>query len=117
MIGIWRQVMVAQYPGVHPRAHLVMLLRGNRSDVGTREIGIALRDPHGHLQMNHRVMMQISEPPPGVVELEAPGLAVLDLPLPFPGAYSIVISIDGIESERVNFTAVQPPPQPQGNLH
>ncbi len=109
--------MVPQFPGIHPRAHLVMLLRGSRTDIGTREIGIALRDPQGQLQMNHRVMMQISEPPAGVVELEAPGLVVLDLPLPVPGAYSILISIDGIEAEQVNFTAVQPPPQPRGNMH
>jgi hypothetical protein len=117
VIGIWRQVMVHQFPGMHPRAHLVMLLRGSRSDVGTREVGIALRDPNGHLQMNHRVMMHIAEPPAGVVGLEAPGLAVMDLPLPLPGRYSIVISIDGVESETVDFTAVQAPPPPQGNLH
>lgn len=109
--------MVAQFPAVHARAHLVLLLKGGRTDVGSHQIGISLVDPNGHLQLDHRVMMQISEPPAGVTELEAPGLAVLDLPLPVPGRYSIVISVDGIEMERIRFAATLPPNHHGNGMH
>ena len=39
--------MVGQFPGVHPRAHLVVHVRGRRTEVGQHQVTVRLVDPNG----------------------------------------------------------------------
>lgn len=116
-IGIWRQVMVATLPGVHPRAHLVMLTSGTRDEVGEHRMSITLRGPGDELTLEHNGVLGMPTPPPGVELIESPGIMVLDLPLSSPGEHAIVVTIDGHEAARVPFTVgVMAPPVP-GQVH
>lgn len=73
-------------------------------------------DPAGQVVLEQTGMMQINEPPAGVVELESPAVLVFDLPLASAGEYAFVIALDKIEAARVPFlaTMVAPPP---GQMH
>ncbi len=95
---------LSEFPGVHPRAHLVLLLTGRRDEVGDHRVSLSLHDPDGELTLEHNGGLQMMEPPAGITEVEAPGIIVLDLPIARPGRHAIVVSIDGIEAARVPFT-------------
>jgi hypothetical protein len=116
VLGIWRHVAVQQFPAIHPRAHLVLHLRGRRTELGTHELRVQLFDPTGKLAVEQTGTMQINEPPAGVVELESPAVLVFDLPLATAGEYAFVISVDQIEAARVPFLATQVAPS-QGQMH
>lgn len=116
MLGIWRHVAVQQFPAMHPRAHLVLHLRGRRTELGSHELRVQMVDPAGSVAVEQTGMMQINEPPAGVTELEAPAVLVFDLPLSSPGEYAFVITVDGVEAARVPFLATMVAPI-QGQMH
>jgi hypothetical protein len=105
VLGIWRHVAVQQFPAIHPRAHLVLHLRGRRTELGTHELRVRLLDPDGGVVLEQAGMMQVNEPPAGVVDLEAPAVLVFDLPLSTAGEYAFVISFDQVEASRLVFQA------------
>jgi hypothetical protein len=115
-IGIWRHVTLSEFPGVHQRAHLVLLLTGRRDEVGEHRVSLSLRDPDGELTLEHNGALQMAEPPAGITEVEAPGIIVLDLPIQRPGRHAIVVAIDGAEEARVEFTA-SAQIRPGGKVH
>jgi hypothetical protein len=117
VLGIWRHVAVSQFPAVHPRASFVLRLRGRRTEIGSHELGIRLVDPEGTVVLEQNGMMQVNEPPAGVIEMEAPVVMVLDLPLPRGGEYTFVVYVGGIESARLPFHASQVTPPPGGTMH
>lgn len=119
VIGIWRQVMLSQFPGVHPRAHLVLILRGGQADVGSHRVAFRLEQADGTVLMEHGGEIQLREPPVGLTEVEAPGIIVIDLPFQSPGEHAIIVQIDGREAARLPFGAVRVPPQAPvgGPLH
>jgi hypothetical protein len=117
VIGIWRQVMLGQFPGVHPRATFVVVLRGGRTEVGKHRVAFRLEDAAGTVLLEHGGAMQFTEPPAGITEIEAPGIVVFDLPFQRPGAHAIVVQIDGTEAARVPLMAAQAAAQPPSGLH
>lgn len=117
MLGIWRHVAVQQFPAMHPRAHLVLHLRGRRTELGNHELRVRLVDPEGEIALEQTGMMQINEPPAGVVDLEAPAVLVFDLPLAAAGEYAFVVSVDQIELARVAFQATMVGAHPGGTVH
>lgn len=116
-MGIWRHLMVGQFPGVHPRAHLVVHLRGRRTEVGTHQVTVRLVDPNGDSLLEQSGMMEVNEPPAGVTDLDAPLVLVFDLPLSVPGEYAFVVLLDSAEAARVMFMATAPQGQPGGTVH
>jgi hypothetical protein len=116
VLGIWRHVAVQQFPAMHPRGHLVLHLRGRRTELGTHELRVQLVDPSGNVALEQTGMMQINEPPAGVVDLESPAVLVFDIPLAIPGEYAFVISVDKVEAARVPFLATMVAPVP-GQMH
>ena len=116
VLGIWRHVAVQQFPAMHPRAHLVLHLRGRRTELGGHELRVQLVDPAGHVALEQTGVMQINEPPAGVTELESPAVLVFDIPLTAAGEYAFVISVDGLEAARVPFLATMVT-GPSGQLH
>ena len=117
VLGIWRHVAVQQFPAMHPRAHLVLHLRGRRTELGNHELRVRLVDPEGEVALEQTGMMQINEPPAGVVDLEAPAVLVFDLPLAAAGEYAFVVSVDQIELARVAFQATMVGAHPGGTVH
>ena len=105
MLGIWRHVVVNQFPAVHHRAHLVLQLHGRRTELGTYTLTVRLHDPAGALLMEQAGMMQVNEPPAGVVDLESPAILVFDIPLSTAGEYAFAVHLDGTEMARVPFKA------------
>ncbi len=112
MIGIWRHVTVSQYPAVHPRANMVLLVRGLRTEIGDHQLGVRLHAPDGDILLDHSARLQLMEPPAGVQEVEAPGIIVIDLPLKSPGEHVIAVTLDGREAARLPFMAGNAPMAP-----
>jgi hypothetical protein len=102
---MWRHIAVQQFPAVHPRAHLVLHLRGRRTELGNHDLRVRLVDPAGQVVLEQGGMMQVNEPPAGIIELEAPAILVFDLPLAVPGEYAFIISVDQVEAARSSFHA------------
>ena len=105
VMGVWRHVVVGEFPAMHPRAHLVLHMRGRRTELGTYSLTVRLHDPSGAVLMEQAGTMQVNEPPAGVVDLESPAILVFDLPLPVAGEYAFVVHLDGEEVARVPFKA------------
>lgn len=110
--------MVPQLPAVHPRAHLVLVTAGSRDEVGEHRISLSLHDPAGKVTLEHNGVLGMGAPPPGLEEVEAPGVLVIDLPIAVAGKHAVVVTIDGNEAARVPFTVgVQEPIASQGTVH
>ncbi|HEX5631924.1 MAG TPA: hypothetical protein VFX50_01810, partial [Gemmatimonadales bacterium] len=93
------------FPAVHARTHLVLRVRGRRTEVGTHQLRIRFLDPDGHQLAGGEGAVQFGEPPAGVVDLEAAAVLVFDLPLPRPGVYQFEILLDGEAQPRVPLSA------------
>jgi hypothetical protein len=100
---------VAAFPAVHPRTHLVLRVRGRRTDIGTRGIRIRFVDEDNTELLGGEGSVQFNEPPAGVTEVEAGAVLVFDVPLPKPGAYAFEITIEGEGVTRVPLTAARAP--------
>ncbi len=118
MLGLFQHVWVPQFPAVHPRAHLVLRVRGRRTEIGTHRIRIRFVDEHGAGLVDGEGAVHFGEPPAGVTDVEAGAVLVFDLPLPAPGQYAFEISLDGGVVYQVPLTAGQAPGSAEGTaLH
>jgi hypothetical protein len=98
-------VWVSAFPAVHPRTHLVLRVRGRRTEIGLHSIRIRFIDEHGSELLGGDGTVQFGEPPAGVTDVEAGAVLVFDVPLPHPGLYAFEIVIDGEPATRVPLTA------------
>src|SRR6476659_11370589 len=105
VLGIFQHVWVGQFPAVHPRTHLVLRVKGRRTEIGMHTMRIRFVDEVGTELLGGEGTVQFGEPPAGVVEVEAGAVLVFDIPLPRPGAYAFEISLDGEMATRVPLTA------------
>ena len=48
ILGVFDAVQVAAFPTVHPRAHLVVRLKGSRADAGTHTVTLVWTNPGGN---------------------------------------------------------------------
>jgi hypothetical protein len=109
VLGIFQHVWVGAFPAVHPRTHLVLRVRGRRTDIGTRGIRIRFVDEDDTELLGGEGSVQFNEPPAGVTEVEAGAVLVFDVPLPKPGAYAFEITLEGEGVTRVPLTAGRAP--------
>ena len=96
---------MAQFPAVHPRTHLVLRVKGRRTEIGMHTMRIRFVDEAGTELLGGEGTVQFGEPPAGVVEVEAGAVLVFDVPLPSAGVYAFEIALDGGETVRVPLTA------------
>lgn len=107
VLGIFQHVWVASFPAMHPRTHLVLRVRGRRSEVGQHPIRIRFLDDTGAELMGGEGTVQFGEPPAGVTEIEAGAVLVFDVPLPRPGVYAFEIAVDSGNPVRVPLSVGQ----------
>ena len=105
MLGIFQHVWVQSFPAVHPRTHLVLRVKGRRTEIGTHSIRIRFVDEQGAELLGGEGTVQFGEPPAGVTEVEAGAVLVFDVPLPRAGVYAFEITLDGETTTRVPLTA------------
>lgn len=101
VVGIFQHVWVQGFPAVHPRAHLVLRVRGRRTEIGTHSLRIRFLDQDGAELLGGEGTAQFGEPPAGVTDVEAVAVLVFDVPLPRAGGYCFEITLDGAEVTRV----------------
>lgn len=95
VLGIFERIWVERFPAVHPRLHLVLRLKGRRTEIGDHPIVIQLLDADGREVLRGEGNVQIGEPPAGVLEVEAGAVLAFDVPLEGPGTYTFEIFVDG----------------------
>lgn len=119
VLGIFQHIWVGQFPAVHPRLHLVLRLRGKRTEVGEHRVMIRLRDDHGAEVLSGNGTVTFAEPPAGVTEVEAGAVLVFDVPFHHAGRYTFDITVDNEQQASVSLTVAQSPqsplPEPSGS--
>lgn len=95
VLGVFDALQVAALPAVHPRAHLVVHLKGGSLDVGGHTVGLRWLNPSGEELWSSSGELNVGAPPPGVNEMDLPLIAQIDLPMDAAGAYTMSIAIDG----------------------
>ena len=109
VLGIFERIWVERFPAVHPRLHLVLRLKGRRTEIGDHPIVIRLVDDAGREVLRGDGAVQIGEPPAGVLEVEAGAVLAFDVPLERPGHYTFEITVDGTVQATVPITVTQAP--------
>jgi hypothetical protein len=120
VIGIFERIWVQRFPAVHPRLHLVLRLKGRRTEIGEHPVAIVLSDPEGREVLRGDGTVQFGEPPAGVTEVDANAVLAFDVPLERPGVYHFEISVDGAQQAALPITVTQMPQPAQNtppNIH
>jgi Family of unknown function (DUF6941) len=95
VLGVFDALQVASLPAVHPRAHLVVHLKGTGADIGAHTVSFRWLNPHGQELWASSGDLNVGAPPTGAAEMDLPLIAQLDLPMDASGAYTMAIAIDG----------------------
>lgn len=117
VLGVFDAVQVATLPTVHPRAHLVLRLKGGRTDVGPHTVTLRWRNPEGLELWSTRGDLDIAAPPNEVREMDLPLIASIDLPIDRTGRFTMNIALDDVPTAEVVLTVrgtAQAPPGVQG---
>lgn len=109
VLGIFQHIWVQQFPAMHPRLHLVLRLKGKRTEIGEHAVHIRLVDDHGVEILGGSGSVTFAEPPAGVTEIEAAAILVFDVPFPHHGVYKFAITLDGEGAAEVPITVSQMP--------
>ena len=114
VLGIFQHIWVQQFPAMHPRLHLVIRLKGRRTEIGEHPVQIRLVDERDTEILGGSGTVNFAEPPAGVTDIEAAAILVFDVPFPHPGTYRFAIAVDGTPSAAVPITVSQMPASPGG---
>jgi hypothetical protein len=111
VLGIFQHIWVQQFPAMHPRLHLVLRLKGKRTEVGEHGVQIRLADDDGVEILGGNGTVTFAEPPAGVTDIEAGAILVFDVPFPHPGPYRFEIMVDGevLATVPISVTQLQNP--------
>ena len=95
ILGVFDALQVGTLPALHPRATLVVHLKGNTLDVGAHRVSLRWLSPSGTELWSSEGELGVAQPPQGVQEMDFPLIAQLDLPLDQSGSYVMNIGLDG----------------------
>ena len=114
VLGVFDALQVGSLPAVHPRAHLVVHLKGTPTDVGRHTVTLRWINPSGNELWNSTGELNVGQPPAGVTEMDLPLIAQIDLPIDATGGYRMAISLDDRPKTEVpvqvrTVQAVRPP--------
>ena len=110
ILGVFDAVQVGQLPAMHPRAHLVVRLKGTRSDIGAHRVTLRWLNPKGNELWSSTGDIAVAAPPTGVNDLDLPMIAQLDLPLDTAGAYKMTVALDDQPAADVKLQVRSAPP-------
>jgi hypothetical protein len=115
VLGVFDALQVGSLPAVHPRAHLVVHLKGTPTDVGRHSVTLRWINPNGSELWTSTGELNVGQPPSGVTEMDLPLIAQIDLPIDAAGAYQMTVSLDEKQSALVpvqvrTASAVRSPP-------
>jgi len=114
VLGIFQHILVQQFPAMHPRLHLVLRLKGKRTEIGSHQVRIRLLDEANHEIIDGNGQVVFAEPPAGVTDIEAAAILAFDVPFPHAGVYRFHITVDGEEKASVPITVSAMPTQAGG---
>lgn len=95
ILGVFDTLQVGTLPALHPRATLVVHLKGSAADVGNHRVSLQWLSPGGTELWSSEGELGIAAPPAGVIEMDFPLIAQLDLPLDLAGGYLMRVGLDG----------------------
>src|SRR3954469_10825361 len=95
ILGVFDALQVASLPAIHPRAHLVIHLKGSSIDVGNHTVNFRWLNPDGSELWNSTGDLNVGAPPPGASEMDLPLIAQAALPMDSAGPYTMAIGVDG----------------------
>lgn len=101
IMGVFDALQVGSLPAVHPRAHLVVRLKGDVSDVGRHTVTLRWINPQGNELWTSTGDLNVGQPPNGVVEMDLPLIAQIDLPIDAAGVYRMTVSLDDRQNAEV----------------
>lgn len=116
VLGVFDAVHVAALPAVHPRATLVVRLKGTSVDIGNHAMTLRWVNPRGNELWSSTAELGVNAPPGHAAEMDMPVIASIDLPLDAVGDYAMMIELDGkVHAEsrlhvRAGAPIVAPPP-------
>ncbi|KPJ92139.1 MAG: hypothetical protein AMS18_07985 [Gemmatimonas sp. SG8_17] len=117
VLGIFQHIWVSQFPTVHPRLHLVMRLKGSRTEVGQHQVQIRLTNAEGKEIIKGDGTVTFAEPPAGVLEVEAGAVLLFDVPFESAGRYQFEIEVDqGMKTEVPITVSLSPKGPPSRSL-
>ena len=70
VLGVFDALQVGSLPAVHPRAHLVVHLKGTTTDVGRHTVTLRWINPEGSELWTSTGELNVSQPPTGVTEMD-----------------------------------------------
>jgi hypothetical protein len=109
VLGMFQHIWVQSFPAVHPRTHLVIRVRGRRTEIGVHSMRIQFVDGEGQQLLGGEGSIQFGEPPAGVTEVEAAAVLVFDVPLPHAGLYQFEITVGSDSPVQVPVSATIAP--------
>jgi len=112
VLGIFQHIWVSQFPTVHPRLHLVIRLKGARTEIGEHKVQIRLTNQEGKEIITGDGTVTFSEPPAGVLEVEAGAVLVFDVPFETAGKYQFQVEVDSKTTASVPITVSLGPKSP-----
>ncbi|MEO7360521.1 MAG: hypothetical protein ABI120_09325 [Gemmatimonadaceae bacterium] len=95
VLGVFDAVHVGSLPAVHPRATLVVRLKGSVADAGKHVVTLRWKNPKGNELWSSTAELAVNAPPGHASEMDMPLIASIDLPLDAVGDYAMVIELDG----------------------
>ena len=105
---MFQHVWLSNFPAVYPRTHLVLRVRGRRTEIGIHTIRIRFVDEAGTELWAARAPFS-SESPRRVWSTSKPGrFSSSTFPCPGPDQYAFEISLDGELASRVALSAGYP---------
>lgn len=109
VLGIFDALRVGAFPTLHPRAHLVVRVKGSATDAGLHQLTFRWTNPTDAELWTSTGEIQVDSGPLAAVEMDLPIIAVVDLPLDTPGQYSMGVELDGEPVSRVGVYVSGPP--------
>ena len=109
VLGMFQHIWVQSFPALHPRTHLVIRVRGRRTEIGVHSMRIRFVDGDGQQLLGGEGSIQFGEPPAGVTEVEAAAVLVFDVPLPHAGLYQFEITVGSDSPVQVPVSATIAP--------
>ena len=95
ILGVFDALQVGSLPALHPRATLVVHLKGSPADAGAHRVTLQWMSPSGVELWSSDGELGVVAPPSGVVEIDFPLIAQIDLPLDTAGRYLMRVGLDG----------------------